>query len=325
MRLILCGFQVLMGALLFAVPHMTRRELLFAVPVPADFRRTQAGRSAIAVFRVVVMAALLTSVAALLFLPDEFMAMAATSAPIVLMMAGGAAFYLQYRKLAPSAIQFAGRHEAELTDAPEELPRFVWFAAGPFVMLGAAAIWMSQNWDRIPARFPVHFGFDGQPNRWAERTTRGVYGAVLFGAELCAWLLILGLAGWFGSRRSVTRSVMLGGMIGMGYFAALLFALISLQAPLGLPTWVPMVAPLAILIPLLIVMVRKMSDPQDPVDATPNECWKVGIIYYNPNDAVLFVQKRDGLGYTFNFANRWAWVLLAGLVMVMASAQFVIG
>jgi len=79
------------------------------------------------------------------------------------------------------------------------------------------------------------------------------------------------------------------------------------------------------LVPLLIVMARKMTDPRDPVDATPNECWKGGIFYYNPNDAVLFVEKRDGLGYTFNFANRWAWVLLAGLMMVVASAPFVIG
>ena len=147
----------------------------------------------------------------------------------------------------------------------------------------------------------------------------------LIGAELCAWLLILGLAGWFGSRRSGTRSVMLGGMIGVSYFMAVLFGLISLQPALQLPMWVPMVAPLAILVPVVTVMVRKMSDPQDMVDATPNECWKGGVFYYNPNDAALFVEKRDGLGYTFNFANGWAWVLLARLVMVVASAPFVIG
>ncbi len=27
-------------------------------------------------------------------------------------------------------------------------------------------------------------------------------------------------------------------------------------------------------------------------------CWKAGIIYYNPNDAVLFVQRRDSMGFT---------------------------
>jgi len=325
MRLTLCGLQVLMGMLLFAVPNMTRRELLFAVPVPADFRQTPMAKHAIAVFRVVIGMAVLASTGALLFLPDRLMAVAAAGAPILLMTAAGAAFYSQYRKLSPSAVQFTRRHEAELIDAPEELPGFVWFGAGPFVILGAVAIWLSLNWDRIPARFPVHFGFDGQPNRWAERTTRGVYGAMLFGAELCVWMVVLGLAGWFGSRRSGMRSVMLGGMIGLSYFLAVLFGLISLQAPLGLPLWVPMAVPLAVLIPLLIVMARKMTDPRDPVDATPNECWKGGIFYYNPNDAVLFVEKRDGLGYTFNFANRWVWVLLAGLMMVVASAPFVIG
>lgn len=47
------------------------------------------------------------------------------------------------------------------------------------------------------------------------------------------------------------------------------------------------------------------------------------MIYFNPNDAVLFVEKRDGVGYTFNFANRWSWVLLASLAFVIASAFFI--
>jgi len=36
------------------------------------------------------------------------------------------------------------------------------------------------------------------------------------------------------------------------------------------------------------------------------------------------IEKRDGLGYTFNFANRRSWVLLLGLTLVIASAPFVL-
>ena len=214
--------------------------------------------------------------------------------------------------------------EAALTSAPERLPWFAWLAAGPFLILVAAARYLALNWRRIPARFPVHWGANGLPNRWAERTTRGVYGPLLFGAELCAWILVMGLAGWFGARRSRSRPVMLGIMVAAQYLIAGMFSLISVQALLGIPVWVIALLPLAILIPVIIVTVNKMGQPGSLPEATPNECWKGAIFYYNPNDAVLFVEKRSGLGYTFNFANPWCWALLAGLVLVIASAPFIL-
>jgi uncharacterized membrane protein len=263
-------------------------------------------------------------VCALLLSPARLLNATATAVPFAILLAGAVSFYWQNRKLAPAAVQFIRPRETELTAAPEELPRFAWLAAGPFVVLGAAARFLYLNWSRIPARFPVHWGANGQPNRWVERTTKGVYGPLFFGAELCVWLLIMALAGWSGSRRSRSRSVMLGGVIAIEYLMGLLFALISVQALLGMPAWVIVLSPMAILIPLIIVMVNKMSEPSEPMDPTPNECWRGAIFYYNPNDAVLFVEKREGFGYTLNFANRWSWVLLLGLALVIASAPFVL-
>ena len=324
MRLVLCAVHVFIGVLLFALPNMTRRELLFAVPVPPDFRESRAGRHAISMFRVTVAAAVLAGLCALLLAPAGLLGATTVAAPIAILLAGGISFYRQNRKLTPAAVQYVRPREAELTALPDELPRFAWLAAGPFVILAAAARWLYLNWDRIPARFPVHFDIAGHPNRWAERTTKGVYGPLVFAAELCAWFSIMALAGWFGSRRSRSRSVMLGGMIAIAYLMGLLFGLIALQPALGIPVWMIVVSPIPILIPLIIVMIRKMSEPWEAMDPTPNECWKADIFYYNPNDAALFVEKREGLGYTFNFANRWSWVLLLGLALVIASAPFVI-
>jgi uncharacterized membrane protein len=324
MRLVLCAVYVSMGAVLSAIPNMTRRELLFAVPVPPAFRESRAGRHAISRFRTAIAAAVLAGVCALLLSPAELLNATAAAVPIAILLAFVISFYWQNRKLAPAAVQYTRSREAELTAAPEELPRFAWLATGPFVILAAAARWLYLNWNRIPARFPVHFDAGGQPNRWAERTTKGVYGPLFFGAELCAWFLIMALAGWFGSRRSRSRSVMLGGVIAIEYLLGLLFALIAVQALLGIPVWVIALSPMVILIPLIIVMTNKMSEPREPMDPTPNDCWKGGIFYYNPNDAALFVERREGLGYTFNFANRWSWMLLLSLALVIASAPFVL-
>ena len=49
---------------------------------------------------------------------------------------------------------------------------------------------------------------------------------------------------------------------------------------------------------------------------TPDQCWKAGIFYVNPDDESLFVPKRSGLGYTLNFARPWSWVVLAVIVVL---------
>jgi len=46
-------------------------------------------------------------------------------------------------------------------------------------------------------------------------------------------------------------------------------------------------------------------------DHTPDEAWKFGLFYYNPQDAALFVEKRFGLGWTINLGQARAWLLLA--------------
>jgi uncharacterized membrane protein len=303
---------------------MTRRELLFAVPVPPDFRHSRAGQHAIRMFRLVIAVVVVAAAGALLLSPADFLSVTAAVAPIAILLAGVVCFRWQNRALAAAAVQFTRPREAEMTVAPDKLPWFAWLTAGPFVMLATAAYWLYLHGDRIPARFPVHFGADGQPNRWAERTIKGVYGPLFFGAELCAWLLLMALAGWFGSRRSRSRPVMLGGVIAVEYMLGLLFALVAIQPLVGIPIWLVALSPMVILIPLIVVMTNKMSQPWEPMDPTPNECWKASVFYYNPNDAALFVEKRDGLGYTFNFANRRSWALLLGLVLVIASVPFVL-
>jgi uncharacterized membrane protein len=51
-------------------------------------------------------------------------------------------------------------------------------------------------------------------------------------------------------------------------------------------------------------------------DRTPDECWKGGLIYYNPEDPALWVEKRFGFGWTVNFGNRRAWFVLGGILLI---------
>lgn len=272
MRLIPCVIQILMGALVLAVPDISRPELLFAVRVPAGFRASPTGRRSIAMFRILVGLEVLACLCALLLLPARQMNALASLSTFSTLAAGGIGFYWQNRRLAPFRVAIAQPREAELTTAPERLPWFAWLSVGPFAVIGAAAIFLYLNWDRIPERFPIHFGADGVPNRWAARTTRGVYGLLLFGAEINAWVLVMALAGWFGARRSRVRPVILGCAIAVEYVIALSFGLVAVQPLLGVPVWTVVLAPMIILVPLIIIIGKKTREASGSMDPTPEEC-----------------------------------------------------
>lgn len=103
-----------------------------------------------------------------------------------------------------------------------------------------------------------------------------------------------------------------------------MFAAIALQPLLAMPIWIPAAFTLCLTIPLVAFVIRKSGQCSGPVEKTPDECWKAGVVYYNPNDPVVFVERRVGFGYTMNFANPWSWALLGGLVAVIASTPLVL-
>jgi uncharacterized membrane protein len=51
-------------------------------------------------------------------------------------------------------------------------------------------------------------------------------------------------------------------------------------------------------------------------DGTPDANWKLGVLYFNPDDAAIFVEKRFGVGYTMNFARPMAWVILGAILLL---------
>jgi uncharacterized membrane protein len=65
-----------------------------------------------------------------------------------------------------------------------------------------------------------------------------------------------------------------------------------------------------------VPLVRMSMEKTGGSDATPDDCWKGGAIYYNPSDSALMVEKRSGIGYTLNFGNRLAWVILAFILLL---------
>jgi len=53
------------------------------------------------------------------------------------------------------------------------------------------------------------------------------------------------------------------------------------------------------------------------IDRTDKKYWKLGTFYFNKEDKALFVQKKWGIGITFNYANPILLVIIVAFVAVI--------
>jgi uncharacterized membrane protein len=53
-------------------------------------------------------------------------------------------------------------------------------------------------------------------------------------------------------------------------------------------------------------------------DRDNSDLWKMGLFYCNPKDPALMVPKRSGLGWTFNFGHKAAFVILFLILAAIA-------
>jgi uncharacterized membrane protein len=245
------------------------------------------------------------------------------------------AILVAHAQALPHSVAIPATIEVDLAAPPETFPGGPVAAFLPLAALAALAWWVSRNWDRVPQRLPVHWGLQG-PNRWLERTPPGVYGFVGFHAVICLSLLLTawGILHW--SRRVTTTgpgaakerrfrrlNIQLG--LFVAYWLAAQAWIVMLR-PDALGAWSvwAVLALIAIYFVLLVRNQRGMAPANVPGtaparvgDRTPDSCWKLGIFYFNPRDASLFVAKRFGIGYDFNYGNRWSWVILGGSLSVV--------
>lgn len=57
------------------------------------------------------------------------------------------------------------------------------------------------------------------------------------------------------------------------------------------------------------------TDERYYFDSDDDKQWIAGVIYYNPDDAAIFVEKRFGIGTTMNMARWQAWLLVGGTIL----------
>jgi uncharacterized membrane protein len=333
-----------LALLMHFLPLCTRPDVFFAVTVEPSFRRTPEAARILRRYRIEVWfhAFVATGVIMIVNLSG-----AAVLLPVGVwyILLGATAALVRARALVlPHAVSPSPVREATLTPRRPGLPGGPVALIGPFAIIASAAVVLAVRWDRLPNRFPVHWNAALQPDGWSVRSAGTVFGPLVIGVVMCAVLLFIayGITRW--SRRVNVRGtpavleerfrgIVFKLLLASSYALALGTALQSLL-PLRASQTLPVVAllpgglMLAAIVIAIVMLVRVRREAYDPGaiepdqavgppegDHTPDRCWKLGILYFNPDDPALFVEKRFGIGYTVNFGNWWSWVLL-GLLIV---------
>jgi len=310
----------LLGAVMMLLPALTPRRYYFGLTVAPEFRDSHEGRAIQREFHYVVAVALVLTAVAVVALPAWSMPAAMFVIPIV----GSVAFFHARSRVRRFSTETLPIREAEISRVPDRLPLWTLLALPPLAVPVALAAYLRAHWDEIPARFPVHWGWDGQPNRWVPRSPHGVYGPLAFGALAMAALMMTGLAVFYGARRSPWRIVMLKIMLAVLYFVAFVFGMVSLLPVRHFPAAIWAVPILLFVVVILAYSAKLSSDPDLPADDTPDSRWWLSSIYYNPADPALFVQKRIGIGYTVNLGNRLSWLCMGVMLALIPAAIFLL-
>jgi uncharacterized membrane protein len=190
----------------------------------------------------------------------------------------------------------------------------VWL--GPLAFLGFTALVLNRNWQRLPDRFPVHWGIQG-PDRWVATTPANVYGMLAAGAAICLLMIVTAI---MASRARVSASAKpaVFVLLGAAYVVAFAFGLMPLSILYPINVGATLFAVSALLIigtVVLAIRAARMPSDETAPPSSPDH-WHWGIFYYNPADPEVIVERRLGYGYTFNMARPAAWLLTAGFLLI---------
>lgn len=336
-------------------PRLTRPDLFFAVTVNPSFRKSPDGRKILrrydrSVIAVVLVALLLIGV---IPLGTPALVLVGLLGPVFVELAGWfGAFLAARRRTRPYHVEPTAQREAAVQPRQVSMPGGWLAQIGPFLILAATCLILWMRWDSIPARIPIHWSVEGRPDGWAAKSVITVFSCAVIGLLICSLLGSLCYAILRQVRRihssgpraireaRFTCAISLF-LLGMEYWLALLMSLLSLAALRSnpgtpLPAFWPILLGQTLLVGAIFLIafragqggwrwgtngeIETLSDDSMPVgDRTPDECWKLGLFYFNRNDPALFVEKRFGIGWTLNFANpRVLLVIGAFLLFILA-------
>jgi len=286
----------LMPLIFHWMPTWRHNGIWFGVTVAPDHPSSAEGLATLRAFRTAVWLLGLAAVAMALLAPFGPWTLPVAMLLEIVGMFG--AMLAARRQTMPYAVRPAAVRSVALLEPPETIPFGLAAPGVPLVILGGAAF------------------YSYTAGTWHHTADLLLAGLVQTGIMLVMGLGILRRSprARVAANAAATirfRRVMVEYMIVGAWLMSALLAAVAV-APGIPPMLFPVVFP-ALAIPYVWRLIRLGRASGAGGDGTPDECWKLGLFYFNPADPAIFVEQRFGIGYTVNFANHATWIF-AGVI-----------
>jgi uncharacterized membrane protein len=241
---------------------------------------------------------------------------------------------------------YQGLHQgiAVDTELRTNPPRFPWLWLAPALIITAATVVIGViSYPSMPGTLAVHYDANGVPNRVVAKSIGAAFSLVF--VQIGVTALLAGIAAaivrsrpdldpahpvtsarWYRRYMSLGAKALLGltAMIDLGMLGSSLLMWTGTVTP-----WAPLVIVLPILTAAVVAVVilarnnRERNDAEEDtglIHRDDDKHWRGGLFYINREDHALVVPRRFGLGWTLNFGNPRAAMLLAGAAALIGLA-----
>ena len=229
----------------------------------------------------------------------------------------------------------------------------LWFILYPIVMLGTLGAGMI-FYDNMPEKVPMNFDFSGQAAGWVDKS----YKLIFFAPVIQLFMAILFVFIYFvisKSKQQIDSSdpetsleqnrifryrwsafIVFGGMAMLLVFSFVQLTITGIVQNSLLTLFVP-IALVVLIVGAVIVLsvttgqsgsrVRISINKKtgETVNRNDDKYWKLGSLYYNPDDPAVFVEKRFGIGWTNNWARPVSWIMIAGFLVLIIGLVLLTG
>lgn len=188
-------------------------------------------------------------------------------------------------------------------------------------ILVAAGVLLLVFWGDLPDRWITHWGPHG-PDRWATKSYAAALAPLVIG--LFTWLLFEAIAIWMARRQPTSAfppemlAVQAAVVRATGLAVSLLIAGLTVALPFlhpqsPAPIIVATLADIGLIVGIAMFWAAKRTRRLRDSGVSIPEGYQ-GVFYRNPRDSRLWVPKVAGIGWTINFAHRFAWPVMITLV-----------
>lgn len=220
----------------------------------------------------------------------------------------------------------------------------IFFIPSFFITVGLT-IWLTYIYPLLPDVIPTHWGANGQPDAWSDKSIFSVFMIIFI--MFFMQILMYGIAyGVFHSavnikasnselsyRREHEMRKLNANMLAILNVGTTLFmGFLLFQSYWGVIYGDSTVSSMIFALPIFLLITfvsiyyymtqsKKLNEQfkeANPHESTPgdDEHWKWGIFYFNKDNPDAFIEKKFGVGWTINFARPGAWIFILIVVFV---------